>query len=127
MLDGLGQVNKDDIVIFDRYVPSAIAYRMADGVDKDWVKSVNKNFPRHDLGFYIDITPETSIERNTDQKFNILYSYEHLDRVRKAYMSILDEYSLQKIDGNNSIDNIFKQIATRINHRLNEREEEMER
>lgn len=42
-------------------------------------------------------------------------------------MSILDEYSLQKIDGNNSIDNIFKQIATRINHRLNEREEEMER
>ena len=127
LLDGLGQVNKDDIVIFDRYVPSAIAYRMADGVDKDWVKSVNKNFPRHDLGFYIDITPETSIERNTDQKFNILYSYEHLDRVRKAYMSILDEYSLQKIDGNNSIDNIFKQIATRINHRLNEREEEMER
>ena len=108
-------------------MPSAIAYRMANGVDKDWVKSVNKNFPRHDLGFYIDITPETSIERNTDQKFNILYSYGHLDRVRKAYMSILDEYSLQKIDGNNSIDNIFKQIATRINHRLNEREEEMER
>lgn len=127
LLDGLGQVNKDDIVIFDRYVPSAIAYRMADGVDKDWVKNVNKNFPRHDLGFYIDIMPETSIERNTNQKFNILYSYEHLDRVRKAYMSILDEYSLQKIDGNNSIDNIFRQIATRINRRLNEREEEMER
>lgn len=122
LLDRLGQVNKDDIVIFDRYVPSAIAYRMADGIDKDWVKSVNKNFPKHDLGFYIDITPETSIKRNTDQKFNILYSYEHLDKVRKAYMSILDEYSLQKIDGNDSINNIFKQIATRINYILNEKE-----
>lgn len=122
LLDRLGQVNKDDIVIFDRYVPSAIAYRMADGIDKDWVKSVNKNFPKHDLGFYIDITPETSIKRNTDQKFNILYSYEHLDKVRKAYMSILDEYSLQKIDGNDSINNIFKQIATRINYVLNEKE-----
>ena len=35
LLDGLGQVNKDDIVIFDRYVPSAIAYRMADACIQD--------------------------------------------------------------------------------------------
>ena len=83
LLDGLGEIKKDDIVIFDRYVPSAIAYRMADGIDREWVQGINKNFPRYDLGFYIDITPEESIRRNTDQKFNIRYSYEHLDRVRK--------------------------------------------
>ena len=85
LLDGLGEIKEDDIVIFDRYVPSAIAYRMADGIDKRWVQEINRKFPRHDLGFYIDITPEESIRRNTDQKFNIRYSYEHLDRVRKAY------------------------------------------
>ena len=72
LLDGLGKIEKDDIVIFDRYVPSAIAYRMADGIDK--------NFPRHDLGFYIDITPDESIRRNTDQKFNIRYSFDQLDK-----------------------------------------------
>ena len=73
------------------------------------------------------MTEKDCLEYCYSKGFNWGGLYEHLDRVRKAYMSILDEYSLQKIDGNNSIDNIFKQIATRINHRLNEREEEMER
>ena len=84
---------------------------------------INKNFPRHDLGFYIDITPEESIRRNTDQKFNIRYSYEHLDRVRKAYKSILDEYSLEQIDGSQSINDIFKHIARRVNNKMKEKED----
>lgn len=123
LLDGLGKIKKDDIVIFDRYVPSAIAYRMADGIDKEWVQGINKNFPRHDLGFYIDITPDESIRRNTDQKFNIRYSYDHLDRVRKAYKSILDEYSLEQIDGTQSINNIFKHIASKVNNKIKEKED----
>lgn len=123
LLDGLGEIKKEDIVIFDRYVPSAIAYRMADGIDKEWVQGINKNFPKHDLGFYIDITPEESIRRNTDQKFNIRYSYEHLDRVRKAYKSILDEYSLEQIDGSQSINDIFKHIARRVNNKMKEKED----
>ncbi len=123
LLDGLGEIKKDDIVIFDRYVPSAIAYRMADGIDKEWVQEINKNFPKHDLGFYIDITPDESIKRNSDQKFNIIYSYEHLDRVRKAYKSILDEYSLEQINGSQSINDIFKHIAGRINNKMKEKED----
>ena len=104
-------------------MPSAIAYRMADGIDKEWVQGINKNFPRHDLGFYIDITPDESIRRNTDQKFNIRYSYDHLARVRKAYKSILDEYSLEQIDGTQSINDIFKHIASKVNNKIKEKED----
>lgn len=104
-------------------MPSAIAYRMADGIDKTWVQEINRKFPRHDLGFYIDITPEESIRRNTDQKFNIRYSYEHLDRVRKAYKSILDEYSLEQIDGSQSINDIFKHIVGKVNAKMKEKED----
>ena len=123
LLDGLGEIKEEDIVIFDRYVPSAIAYRMADGMEKEWVQGINKKFPKHDLGFYIDITPDESIKRNTDQKFNIRYSHEHLERVRKAYKSILDEYSLEEIDGSQSINDIFKHIANKINIRMKEIED----
>lgn len=123
LLDGLGKIKEEDIVIFDRYVPSAIAYRMADRIEKEWVQGINKNFPKHDLGFYIDITPDESIKRNTDQKFNIRYSHEHLERVRKAYKSILEEYSLEEIDGSQSINDIFKHIANKINIRMKEIED----
>ena len=44
-------------MLFDRYVPSALAYRMAEGVDKNWVTNINSVFPKADIGFFIDITP----------------------------------------------------------------------
>ena len=42
---------KEKIMLFDRYVPSALAYRMAEGVDKNWVANINSIFPKADLGF----------------------------------------------------------------------------
>ena len=54
-----------------KYVPSTLAHHMAEGINKSWVANINSIFPKADLGFFIDITPEESIKRNTDAKFNI--------------------------------------------------------
>lgn len=105
------QFNEDDFkektIIFDRYVPSALAYRMAEGISKDWISVINMVFPKPDLGFFIDITPEESIARNSSHKFNIKYTPEHLKKVREAYLTILKENNLIYIDGMQSIENIF--------------------
>ena len=69
---------KNKIMLFDRYVPSALAYRMAEGVDKNWVTNINSVFPKADIGFFIDITSDESVNRNTDTKFNIKATPEHL-------------------------------------------------
>lgn len=90
---------ENKILLFDRYVPSAIAYRMAENVDKKWVETINSIFPKADLGFFIDICPEESIKRNTNTKFNFILSKEHLNKVREAYLSILDENNLIHING----------------------------
>lgn len=95
------------IMLFDRYVPSALAYRMAEGVNKNWITSINLVFPKADIGFYIDITPNESIRRNNDAKFNIKATPEHLNKVREAYLSILDENNLVYINGMQPIENIF--------------------
>lgn len=54
----------NDIVIFDRYIHSAIVYREAEGIDGNWIKELNKNIPHSDISFYIDITAEESLRRN---------------------------------------------------------------
>ena len=105
---------KNKIMLFDRYVPSALAYRMAEGVDKNWVTNINSVFPKADIGFFIDITPEESVNRNTDSKFNIISTPEHLGRVRDAYLSILDENNLIYINGMQSIENIFVEVLGKI-------------
>lgn len=111
-------INQDDlknkIMLFDRYVPSALAYRMAEGVDKKWVTNINSVFPKADIGFFIDITPDESVKRNVDTKFNIKATPEHLDKVRNAYLSILDENNLIYINGMQSIENIFGEVTEKI-------------
>ena len=49
------------IILFDRYYQSALAYRMAENIDKNWVKNINRIFREPDMIFYIDITPQESI------------------------------------------------------------------
>ena len=105
---------KNKIMLFDRYVPSALAYRMAEGVNKDWVTNINSVFPKADIGFFIDITPNESVKRNTDTKFNIKATPEHLNKVRDAYLSVLEENNLIYINGMQSIDKIFNEVIQKI-------------
>lgn len=105
---------KNKIMLFDRYVPSALAYRMAEGVDKNWVTNINSVFPKADIGFFIDITPNESVNRNINTKFNIKMAPEHLGKVRNAYLSILDENNLIYINGMQPIENIFSEVIEKI-------------
>lgn len=112
------EISKHDIdnkiLMFDRYVPSALAYRMAEGVDKEWVSNINSIFPKADIGFFIDITPDESVRRNTDVKFNIKATPEHLSKVRNSYLSILDENKLIYINGMRPIEEIFNEVLLKI-------------
>ena len=105
---------QEKVMLFDRYVPSALAYRMAEGIDKNWINNINSIFPKADIGFFIDITPEESVKRNTDTKFNIKASPEHLAKVRKAYLSIINENNLIYINGMQPIQNIFDEVINNI-------------
>ena len=105
---------KNKIMLFDRYVPSAIAYRMSEGIDKNWITTINSIFPKADIGFFIDITPDESIKRNTDAKFNIRYTSEQLEKVRESYLSILDENNLIYVNGMQPIENIFGEVVEKI-------------
>lgn len=116
--DYTGDDYKQKLIIFDRYYLSAVAYRIADGVDKNWIKTLNSIFPEPDITFYIDITPEESIKRNTKNKFNILYSRDFLARARNAYISIIKEYNLVYIDGMQSIDNIYNTVLLLVEEKM---------
>ena len=101
---------ENKIMLFDRYVPSAIAYRMSEGVDKNFITNINSIFPKADIGFFIDITPDESIKRNSNTKFNIRYTEEQLRKVRESYLSILGENNLIYINGMQPLENIFGEI-----------------
>ena len=64
----LPALKNSKIVLWDRYVDSALAYRyaeieQADIIDYDFVKTINQPFPTPDLTIYINIDVNESINR----------------------------------------------------------------
>lgn len=113
-IDELERNDTCDVVLFDRYFYSAIAYRMAEGMEEAWVRTVNKFNKKEDIGFYIDITPEESIRRNTKDKFNMPYASEHLARVRKIYLNMVADGELMFINGMKSKEEVLDDVLTNI-------------
>ena len=88
-----------DLVIWDRYVYSAIAYRAAEGIDPEWVRIVNRPFPPADRGYYLDVTSEESIRRGFETGKPCPYSQEFLANVRENYLGMVEKGTLYGIVG----------------------------
>ena len=87
------------LFLADRWIFSAIAYQCAENSSlRDYVTEVNRIFIKPDVTFYIDIMARESIRRgNLSNKNN--YPQSFLNKVRKEYLILADEYSFIKING----------------------------
>lgn len=76
------------VVICVRYLYSTLAYGMADGIEYKVVWEMNKNFPRPERVFYLDLSPREAMERivkrgNPQELFE---KEEFLTRVRENFL-----------------------------------------
>ena len=100
---------KLDFVIWDRYIYSAMVYREMEGIDVEWVKSVNAIFKDPDLAYYIDIDPHESLRRGLHANKSCPYTIEELARCREIYKRYVDGGNLIEIRSQ-AIDMIIKKI-----------------
>ena len=56
------------IVVCDRYLASSIAYGEAQGLDVAWLTEIQKYLPQPDITFLLDIPPEVSARRKTEDR-----------------------------------------------------------
>lgn len=97
-----------EIVVWDRYVLSAVIYRSVEGVDENWVKSVNSIFPVPDLHFYIDVNPSASTSRGQLSGKGCPYNEDFLGRCRTEYLKYVSSGTLKLIDGETPLDQVNK-------------------
>ncbi len=114
------------IVLCDRYIDSSLAYQAyARNLGYKFILSINHyatlNMP--DLTFYIDLDPKVGMSRISNRD-----KYDRLDQetfdfhtlVREGYLEIAKMYSTRivTIDGNQSIEEITKQIVRKIEEKI---------
>lgn len=114
-------------VICDRYYYSSLAYQGKSGeCDLDWVLELNlgcDKLIKPDICFFLDVNPETCKSRIDETRSNVeLYekSVELMKNTRQGFLEVLSllesEYghNIVRIDANDSIDNISKEIMKHV-------------
>jgi dTMP kinase len=116
----LPALRNSSLVLWDRYVDSAIAYRaveLSGGpqlIDLEFVRFVNSVFPIPDLTIYIDIDGQLSQTRAETKGREEPYSCEFLERVRGEYAKELERKRWYRIDGNSPLTEVAVQAAEAI-------------
>jgi dTMP kinase len=100
------------IIIMDRYYYSNAAYQGAAGLAPEHIIAENRNmrFPEPDRIYFIDIPPETAIQRvsgRSNKKKEIFEKESFLQKVREIFLTIADE-RFMVIDGTKKIEEIFE-------------------
>jgi len=96
-------------VIADRYIPSGLAYGLANGLSLDWMLKLEEGLPVVDAVILVDISVETSLSRGwrkdiyeEDRKF--------LDGVRSAYLDLAKRFGWIVVNGEASVEDVSQAI-----------------
>ncbi len=110
--------NNYDYVISDRYYISNFAYQSS-AIDLNFLIEINKFARKPDLVIFLDVKPETCIERITHNREHIEL-YENIEKLRATkenYTKIIEylrknfDLNVVFVDGNRSIEEVRKDIV----------------
>ncbi len=74
------------ILVCDRYLASSVAYGEAHGLDAAWLTEIQKYLPQPDITFLLDIPPDVSARRKTEDRDKYERDLALLARVRDSYL-----------------------------------------
>ncbi|MCG3197330.1 MAG: dTMP kinase [Candidatus Omnitrophica bacterium] len=118
------------IVLADRYVFTAFSRDTVRGVNREWVRNLYNFAVRPDLAFYFRPTLETALERILLGRSELKYyeagmdlglSHDPLEsfrlfqeRIMKEYDLLVEEWGLQVIDSNKTIEEMQSEVRESV-------------
>jgi len=109
----LPALQRGKIVVSDRYVYSSLAYQGTAGLDLKWIEKINEHAIRPDLAIFIDVKPETVVQRLKPKK-SVMENLETQRKVREVYVRFVEKGELVRIDGNGSKREVAENIITMV-------------
>ena len=87
----------DSVLICDRYTACAVAYGMADGLERAFIDKLNETLPIPHLAILIDITVDESWKRRPKRDDQYEANRGRLERVRQNYLDYFDGHGARSI------------------------------
>lgn len=110
-----------DVLILDRYFPSAWAYGVARGFSAEWMASLDAGLPAPDVVAVLDVPVERVLSRMAGRPGRGPDRYEQdvafLERVRAAYLRLAREHGWAVIPGERPPEEIAEEILALLRAR----------
>jgi dTMP kinase len=106
-------LKKGYIVISDRYILSTYCFGTIDGVNLDWLRSVNSQFVKPNLTIILDVPPEVSVVRikRSRASIELFEDVKKLRRIRENFKRLSKEFpNTFVIDATKSIEEVHEEI-----------------
>ena len=112
-------LKQSDFVIIDRYIPSGLAYGIANDLELKWMLELEKKLPQPDIVVLIDISSQTSSSRKHEDRRDVYErNYNFLDKVKQSYLDLADKYNYIVIDGEKDLNIVHKEIWRKVWDRI---------
>ena len=105
-------------MVSERYLHSSIAYQGAGGVNVDWIRALNHYTLKPDLVVFLDIEPETALERLRGRRLTAYEDYETQRRVREMYLRLVEVGELVRIDAERPVEEVHEELLELVVERI---------
>ena len=110
-------LNKGLLVISDRYLYSSLAYQGSTGLSLEWIEAINKHALKPDFAVFIDVAPETVMQR-LNRKKSVMETLETQRQVREVYLKFVANDDMVRIDGDMLVAELSEALYSRVLHFL---------
>jgi dTMP kinase len=99
------------VVIMHRYYQSNIVYGYVNGLDIEWLSTLDKNMPRSDLTIILDVPVQVMGKRSTSTGANRFeQTKEFIEKVREIFLALAEREKWKVIDADRSKEDIHQDI-----------------
>ena len=106
------------ILVCDRYMASSIAYGEAQGLDPEWLTTMQQFLPRPALTILLDIAPETAVTRKAVDRDRYERDLAMQGRVRESYHRQAADGDWVRLDGERPKDMVAADVLSAVQSRL---------
>ena len=103
------------VLVCDRYLASSVAYGEAQGLDPQWLTDIQLHLPQPDLTILLDIAPDVSAARKTQDRDRYERDLALLGRVRQSYLrQAAESESWLVLDASRGRDEVAADVAAAV-------------
>jgi dTMP kinase len=106
------------VLVSDRYTASSVAYGEAFGLDAPWLVEMQKYLPPAALTIFLDINPETAVQRKSVDRDRYERDLALQTRVRESYRRQAGEQGWVVLDGERPKPSIAADVVSAVSSRL---------